>query len=102
VKKTELNIYLSDGRIDANKAFKLVLDKMMTMSNEEFCKVVETPVTLRGTDGAVVRDTSTKPKQDNAVVMSTKACSNATPTKKPSTSSSQTAVAKSQRPRRRA
>ena len=55
MEKVELDIYLSDGRIDANKAFKFVHENMMAMTPEEFRRVAEMPVVMSGTDKAIVR-----------------------------------------------
>lgn len=58
MRKAKPDIYTSDGRIDANKAFKLVQEKMMAMTNDEFRKVVEMPVPMRGSDGSILKATS--------------------------------------------
>lgn len=65
MKKARPDIYLSDGRIDANKAFELVHEKMMAMTPEEFRRVAEMPVVMRGTDSAIAKagkSVSSKPK----------------------------------------
>lgn len=66
MKKADLNIYTSDGRIDANKAFKLVYEKMVAMTDEEFRKLVEMPVPMRGSDGSMLPGSSGPVQQEDS------------------------------------
>ena len=45
--KENSEFYTSDGRIDADKAFEFVLDRMKTMPPEEFAIIRDTPVQFR-------------------------------------------------------
>ena len=45
--KKNSEFYTSDGRIDADKALEFVLDRMKTMSPEEFATIRDTPVQFR-------------------------------------------------------
>ena len=45
--KKNSEFYTSDGRINPDKAFEFVLDRMKTMSPEEFARIRDTPVQFR-------------------------------------------------------
>ena len=45
--KKKSDFHTSDGRIDPDKAFGFVLERMKTMSSEEFVQIRDTPVVFR-------------------------------------------------------
>jgi len=55
MKKTRLDIYTSDGRIDPDRAFELVRETMKTLTPEEFRMLNSQPFQMRGIPNGVVR-----------------------------------------------
>ncbi len=54
----KFDIYTSDGRINPDKAFALIQEKMKELTPEEFCQIDSKPFEMRGVNRAVVRRVS--------------------------------------------
>ena len=55
MKKSNFDIYTSDGRINPDKAFALIQEKMKELTPEEFLRIDSTPFEMRGVNRATVR-----------------------------------------------
>lgn len=56
MEKSKFDIYTSDGRINPDKAFALIQEKMKELTPEEFCQIDSKLFEMRGVNRAVVRE----------------------------------------------
>lgn len=55
MEKSKFDIYTSDGRINPDKAFALIQEKMKDLTPEEFLQIDSKPFEMQGVNRATVR-----------------------------------------------
>ena len=86
MERSKFDIYTSDGRINPDKTFAMIEEKMKELTPEEFRQIDSKPFEMRGVNRAVVRKfpvvESKKPKASGGSAVVVKKTGTTKPAKK--------------------